>query len=184
MYRGPFLKTQVTGLTPGVPYSITVSAVNYNGEGTLTSATTLMSCVAPSGVPNLIEAATTPTSVTLRWSQPSDDGGCDVSGYQIYRDDGAEGAITTAVAFNAADVAGSGATPDYTAEPYVFEHTVALDSSLTGLSVRFMLEAVNSEGSTLSSSYLTALVAGTPVAPPTGPTRTSSSRTALTVALP
>lgn len=102
-----------------------------------------------------------------------------MTGYKIYRDDGADGAISTPVTFEA-----NGDPTQDTAEPYVFEHLVELGATLTGLSVRFSLEAVNSEGSTLSNGFLAALVAQVPDAPAAGPTRVSSTRDSLSVQLP
>ena len=61
-----------------------------------------------------------------------------MSGYQMYRDDGAGGAIATAVTFD--DVT------DLVAEPYQFEHVVVLGASFAGKTVRFQLEATNAEG--------------------------------------
>ena len=54
----------------------------------------------------------------------------------------------------------------------------------TGLLVRFKLEAVNSEGSTLSNNFLSALVASLPDDPSAAPVRLASSHTSLTVELP
>lgn len=99
-----------------------------------------------------------------------------MTGYKIYRDDGANGAITTAVTFEAL-----GDPTQDTAEPYVFEHVVELGAAYTGLSLRFTLEAFNSEGSTLSNGYMAALVAQVPDTPANGPTRISSTRTSLSV---
>jgi len=39
----------------------------------------------------------TSTDITLRWSAPSDDGGCPITGYRLLVDDGANGPITTDV---------------------------------------------------------------------------------------
>lgn len=179
VYRGPLAYTVVDGLSPGAQYTFTASAIDFNGEGDLSSPVTLSSCVVPSGVapPGLF--AQTSTSITLRWQHPDDDGGCPVSGYKLYRDDGADGAITTPVTFEA-----PGDSTQAIAEPYVFEHLVELGAAFTGQSVRFTLEAINSEGSTLSSGYLAALVAQVPDAPAAGPTRVSSTRTSLSVSLP
>jgi hypothetical protein len=169
VYRGPLTYSKVEGLIPGAQYTFTASAVDFNGEGAISTSVTLSSCVVPSGVlpPSLF--VQTENSITLRWQHPDDDGGCPVSNYKIYRDDGADGAITTLVT---------------TAEPYLFEHTVTLDSSLTGLSLRFTLEAINSEGSTLNSGYLSALVAQVPTTPAAGPARVASTRHSLSISLP
>ena len=132
-YRGPLQSVKIEGLTPGAVYTFKVSAANYNGEGAESSAAPLRSCVAPSGVspPKLV--GSTESTVTLRWEQPLDDGGCAVSGYRLYRDDGVGGAIETAVAFNA------GLPAEVIAEPHVFEHLVTLGLPFSGVIVRFNL---------------------------------------------
>lgn len=179
VYRGPLSHAKVGALIPGAVYTFSVAAVNYNGEGDVSPAVTLTSCVSPSQVaaPRLV--TTTESSATIRWSPPGDDGGCPISGYKIYRDDGAEGALTTPVTFEA-----PAAVVQDTAEPYQFEHVVELGSSFSGLNVRFTLEAINSEGSGFSPGYLTALIATVPSAPTAGPTRLASSKDSLTVQLP
>jgi hypothetical protein len=68
----------------------------------------------------------------LRWQHPLDDGGCDITGYKIFRDDGAEGPITTGITFDA------GAT-QYTADPFKFEHQITLGLPFAGLITRFTL---------------------------------------------
>ena len=100
-------------------------------------------------------------------------------GYKLYHDDGAEGPITTAVAFRSV-----GDPLEDVAEPYDFEKEVPLGPAFTGLTVRFILEALNSEGSTLSPSFLSVLVATVPEAPATAPVRLASTRNSLSVELP
>jgi hypothetical protein len=128
-YRGPLTYTTVDELIAGVEYTFTVTAISYNGEGANSSTVALRSCVPPSGVATPTLFYSTETSVTLRWGQPDDDGGCEVSAYQMYRDDGAGGAITTPVSFDDAT--------DFVAEPYKFEHVVVLGASFAGKTVRF-----------------------------------------------
>lgn len=53
--------------------------------------------------------------------------------------------------------------------PYLFEYTFTLPSALTGKMLRFKLEATNEMGSTMSSDYLSVILAGIPPAPTTGP---------------
>ena len=64
-------------------------------------------------------------------------------------------------------------------KPYLFEKEFTLPGSLTGLTVRYKLKATNFIGSTYSYDFLTAILAGIPPAPITGPaddaTVTSSS---------
>jgi len=58
---------------------------------------------------------------------------------------------------------------DVEEKPYLFEKEFTLPSTLTGLSVRYKLKATNIIGSTYSYDFLTAILAGIPPAPPTGP---------------
>lgn len=71
----------------------------------------------------------------------------------MLRDDGNGGAITTQV--DSATLA---------TNPNIFEHTVTL-SGFTGKLVRFQLQVSNEMGTTTSTGYLTALVAGLPGTP-------------------
>lgn len=67
VYRGFRTSTIIYNLTSGTEYSFKVSAVNFNGEGPLSNAQTIKSCIAPVNVsaPKLISS--TSTTVTLRW---------------------------------------------------------------------------------------------------------------------
>lgn len=71
-------------------------------------------------------------------------------------------------------------------KPFLFEFTFAIPVALTGLSIRYKLEATNEIGSTISNGFLTAILAGIPPKPSSGPlnddTQTSSS--VLSVILP
>ena len=50
-------------------------------------------------------------------------------------------------------------------KPYLFEYTFTFTGSETGLTLRFKLEATNVEGSTMSSQYLSILLARSPNKP-------------------
>ena len=164
----------ITNLTSGVLYSFKVSAVNFNGESLLSPLSQLKSCVAPSDVSPPVLTASTATTVTLRWSQPDSNGGCPVTSYAVYRDDGADGAFS--VNMEAATIANN---------PYLFEHTFTLPNTLTGKSIRYKLEATNEIAATLSAEYLSAILAGLPATPTSGPVDipsvTSSSQIGVTL---
>lgn len=70
-----------------------------------------------------------------------DNGGCSVSGYLIYRDDGAGGPITTSV--DPGTVAN---------QPNLFSHTATLGVGFTGKTIKVIVEAINSIGSVKSPS--------------------------------
>lgn len=74
-----------------------VSALNYNGEGPKSVPLSIQACVIPSGVPNPVLVSSTITSITISWGSVENDGGCPITGYAIFRDDGLGGPITTEV---------------------------------------------------------------------------------------
>jgi len=175
VYRGSTTNTIISNLTPGVEYSFKVSAVNFNGEGDQSLVGKIRSCVAPMNVsaPTLISS--TSTTVTLRWTQPGNTGGCPITSYAIYRDDGNNGAFSTNM--DAASVAN---------KPNLFEHSFTISALLTGLPIRYKLEAENVIGKTMSGSFLTAILAGIPATPTLGPidVTTITDSTKIGVSLP
>ncbi len=55
------------------------------------------SCVAP-GTPNPpVRVSGDRTDLTLNWLIPTNDGGCALSGFNLYRDNGADGSISIEV---------------------------------------------------------------------------------------
>jgi len=58
---------------------------------------TTFACIAPSKMPQPQRVTSTTSSFTLSWQAPSNDGGCPVLGYAVYRNDGLGGPITTEV---------------------------------------------------------------------------------------
>ena len=106
--------------------------------------------------PILVES--TSTTMTLRWTQPLNNGGCPIESYAIFRDDGSNGDFTYEM--DSANVQN---------KPYLFEHTFTLSSTLTGLIIRYKLQATNLRGNTMSINYLSAILAGLPPQPITPP---------------
>lgn len=95
----------------------------------------------------------TSTSLDLTWQSPGSDGGCEVTSFALLRDNGIEDAIDEPV--DAGTIAN---------QPNLFEHTVDM-TGYTGKEVRFKLQVTNDMGTTTSTGYLTALVAGIPETP-------------------
>ena len=153
IYRGSNTLYVMTETTPGLSYTFYVMAINFNAQSDLSTGTTLKSCVAPYSVnpPTLIES--TSTTLRLAWTSPGSNGGCSITGFDLFRDDGEGGDINIPV--DSATISGN---------PNLFEHTVTL-AALTGKQVRFKLQVSNEMGSTLSPGFLTALVAGLPTKP-------------------
>ncbi len=90
-----------TGLTTGVAYSFYLSVVNFNGEGAYSLPGVYTACTKPSGLKPPTVTATTATTVNLVWQEPEDDGGCPLTGYVLYLDDGLGGSFTS---FDSANV--------------------------------------------------------------------------------
>ncbi len=153
IYRGSSTSYVMTNTNPGSTYTFYVMAENYNGYSSLSTGTSLISCIEPYSVypPTLIES--TSTTLRLGWQSPGNDGGCEVTSFGLLRDDGAGGSIITSV--DSGTISGN---------PNLFEHTVTL-SSLKGKEVRFKLQVTNQIGTTTSTAFLTALVAGLPAQP-------------------
>ena len=84
-------------LDTGRFYRFKVSAYNFNGEGLASAEMTTYSCSSPSIMEKPLRVTSSPTSFTIQWQEPADDGGCPITGYAVFRDDGASGPITTEV---------------------------------------------------------------------------------------
>lgn len=78
---------QVTGLTAGRQYRFRTQAENYNGFGDLSAITYIYACTEPSGFDLPQYVSSTSSSMTISWSEPSNNGGCPLTGYIVYRDD-------------------------------------------------------------------------------------------------
>jgi len=93
------LKTQiranVLGLVTGKAYDFEVVAWNFNGVGTLSSTYSFYSCILPTGFIAPTRSTSTASSITIDWSTPADTGGCSISGYAVFKNDGAGGSTFT-----------------------------------------------------------------------------------------
>jgi hypothetical protein len=115
IYQGINFNFVALNLTSGIAYSFKISAVNFNGEGVMSDPAVITSCIVPSGVmaPKLV--ISTYNSVSLRWSQPLSNGGCSVTSYAVFRDNGDNGDFS----FNMEPlVIGN--------NPYLFDHVFVL----------------------------------------------------------
>ena len=87
----------VDDLKTGNLYKFRISAYNFNGEGPLSNELITYACVAPSKMSAPVRTSSTRSSIDLTWDQPSDNGGCTILGYAVFRNDGNYGPITTEV---------------------------------------------------------------------------------------
>lgn len=94
------LSHTVSHLSTGQSYNFKLVALNFNGQSLESPVYTFNICNVPvmNAVPYKI--ASTTTSITLGWDNPIDDGGCPITGFAIFRDDGAGSDIDTEVNTN------------------------------------------------------------------------------------
>lgn len=141
-----------TGLDPGSQYGFQARAFNFNGAGAESTIATFKSCTLPSGLAAPTIYSTTATTIVFQWTPPSDDGACPILGYKLHIDDGSHGDFTSVDE----DLIGN--------RDYLRSHTVTFDSTDSGKSFRFYIEAFNEIGSALSSKG-SQLLAGVPGKP-------------------
>ena len=107
-----FLQRLVSGLATGNAYTFSLVAWNFNKQGPSASPAMFTACIAPAGLESPSVQATTQTSITLVWTSPVDNGGCAITGFHLYMDDG-QGDTLGLID----DIAVSG-------KPYLVGHTV------------------------------------------------------------
>ena len=137
------LKYTQTGLTTGLKYNFKVAALNFNGEGDQSDAAPFIVCIAPTGFSSPALSSVSQTSMTLAWKAPSSNGGCSISSYKIFMNDGAGGTTYTEV------------------DPLIVENNPSLRSysitlpAATGATApvyKFYMEALNVIGSVQTST--------------------------------
>jgi hypothetical protein len=85
------------GLSSGREYKFTVTAYNFNGAGANSNTYSFYSCVNPSQFLAPLRSTSTKTSITITWNEPIKNGGCPITGYIIYMDDGVTRNVYTEV---------------------------------------------------------------------------------------
>jgi hypothetical protein len=71
-------------------YTFIVIALNYNGKSEPSIPFTFNACTPPQNIdqPTRVDLLSTTNHLTIAWQPPHNDGGCPVTGYAVYRDDG------------------------------------------------------------------------------------------------
>lgn len=87
----------VEGVTNGLLYRFKAKSLNYNGRSDFSEAEAFYACTSPSGFVRPLITEQLGSSITIQWETPSDTGGCRVTSYIVYRNDGGLGLITTEV---------------------------------------------------------------------------------------
>lgn len=94
------LSVQVTGLTANLPYRTYLVAHNFNEESDSSSVTTIYPCDLPSDFSKPSLVSVSQSDITISWTEPTNKGGCDITSYAVYIDDGNEGSFSEANADN------------------------------------------------------------------------------------
>ena len=83
-----------SGLKNGLRYSFRAFAVNFNGISQPSQIVSYYACTAPTNIDKPHIVSQSKTDVTISWMAPKDDGGCRVTTFVIYRNDGEGGLIS------------------------------------------------------------------------------------------
>jgi len=106
-------------------YSFRVNAKTFNGIGASTPAESFkfFACQKPSKALAPTRVTTDTTSITVAWSDPADTGGCVISSFAVFMDDGAGGAFSEVNSVSDSNVRNNPAL-----------HTLKITSGLSALS--------------------------------------------------
>lgn len=144
------LQAKITGLITGSTYNLIVRAVNSLGESPDSNILIVVVGLPPSKMqPPTLEASST-SSVTIRWVEPSSNGGLILSSYKVYVDVGQTGT------FNPTTVTDTSL------------RTFLKDTLTQGVKVDFKISAINpvSEGPISDvSTFIAAVVPNAPAVP-------------------
>ena len=164
----------VTGLTTGLQYRFKVRAAGYNDQGPDSNIASFYACTSPSGFqsPTLVQSTT--TTIQIQWNAPTDDGGCSLTSYAVFRDDGNSGTITTEV--------NTSNDPAIRGDPSLSGVTITNFSTGTeGSAFRIKVTAFNSGGRQADSGIQTFILASIPDTPTDAPLGDSSITSASVI---
>lgn len=124
-----------TGLITGLSYTFTVQAVNYNGASSESTDVSYIICIKPQGFEAPYLIASTETSMTIRWEAPTSNGGCQITSYYLFVNDGAGGSVYNEI--DAGTINGN---------PTLREHTVSFTAGDTGKTYSVYMQVENIVG--------------------------------------
>ena len=139
----------------GTKYSFYVTVLTFNGESSPSTVFTTYACVAPSGFNAPIINSVTLTSISISWSEPTFNGGCQITGYAVFLDSGS--GFTEANSANDVNVRNKPGLRSFT--------ITSLGSATTGSTVQIKLAAYAFDS--VYSSAKSVLIAIVPNAPTT-----------------
>ena len=151
-------------------YRFKIQAENFNGISSESPVGLMHSCTVPKDLDAPYIVSTSSTSMTLEWVAPSNDGGCPVTGYALFRDDGSSGVPDIEV--NTAD------DPSIRNIPTLRRAVTEFDVADLGTKYAFQLKVYNREGET-SSTVISYLFSTKPDTPSSGPAVLRQSSTLI-----
>lgn len=83
----------VTGLETGTQWSFKLYALNFNGRSEPSDSQTLNACTEPKGMLPPYKISSEPNKLVLGWNDPISNGGCEITGYAVFRDDSIGGDV-------------------------------------------------------------------------------------------
>jgi hypothetical protein len=162
------------GIKSGEKYTFKVKGAYINGYTDESDENTIIACLPPSGMEAPAFVSSSSSGVTLSWKQPSSNGGCSITGFRLYVNDGLGGTTFTEI-----DSGTVRSKPEYTQH-----YTTSLPTPTVGRTYAFKVEAFNEVGSVMSSSagFVLADVPDDPtIAPYSDTTVTSTSRVKINI---
>ena len=147
-------------------YTYRVQAENFNGLGLMSDDFTFNACLVPSGMSAPIRLdASAAGALVVQWDDPLLDGGCPVSGFAVFRDNGNWGDVSTEL--------------NSVSDSSVRDNPVLRQLTITNLPLnsenmwfRIKVRVFNREGYS-DSTLLRILNAGVPASPASAPTLVS-----------
>lgn len=168
----PEVLTYTITVVTGKKYSFRHRSFNANGESAYSPVLQTYACVAPTapGAPTWVTSTT--SSISLSWEGSTDDGGCPIVEYRLFRDAG-DGSGDASIEVHASDLAGNSVAAG--------QVVTELDPADLGASFVFQVRVVNDYTSheisvpVQSGASAPVLFAGVPGTPASAPARGASS---------
>lgn len=167
----------IADLQPGVLYRFRYRSFDSNGPSDYSSVSEFHSCAEATKPGTPIVTSNTLSTMTVSWSAPEDEGGCDITEYALYRNDGSGGSTSTQI--HSTDLSG---------HPEITKLVVSeLGTSPLSKTFKFRVEVFTTLSSDIgvtssdSSEYLLAMVPDTPTVAPSEGSNTNAKQIEIVI---